>query len=69
VSRRVLPNCLGTSYRHFFVSEDTTWDEPNDLGVQMREITLRCARCGLNVWIDTIIRPYMGLKSDGDWGT
>jgi hypothetical protein len=69
VSRTIRPQCLGTTYRHFFVSEDTTWDEPDSLGVQMREITLRCARCGLTIWIDTTIRPYLGLRSDDDWGT
>lgn len=66
MNRRVVPNCLGT-YRHFFVCEDVTWDEPTDLGEQLREITLVCARCGLHVWIDTTTRPFMGLKSDHDW--
>lgn len=66
MSRTIRPRCLGT-YRHFLVNEDTTWEEPDDLGAQMREITLVCARCGLTVWIDSTTRPFQGRSGDHDW--
>lgn len=56
-------------YRHFFVVQDITWDEPDSEGAQMREILLVCARCEYHLWIDSTVRPWLGLRGDDDWGT
>ena len=34
-----------------------------------REIVLECARCEHRIYLDSVIRTYLGVKSDDDWGT
>ena len=34
-----------------------------------REILLECARCEVRVYIDSVIRTYLGVPSENDWGT
>lgn len=68
MAKIVQRRCL-RGYRHYFLPQDTSWDEPEPDRSQMRELLLVCARCSYHLWIDTIIRPYFGMKSDDDWGT
>ena len=69
MSRTIRRKCV-RDYHHYYVRENVEWDEidPEDQS-QMREIALVCFRCGHCLWIDSIVIPWVGLKSDGDWGT
>lgn len=64
---KVVPRRCLRGYRHYFLVEDVTWDEPDDDHAQMREILFVCARCSYHWWVDSTIRPFLGLKSDDDW--
>ena len=67
--RTVRRKCV-RDYQHYYVRENLDWDEiDKDDDSQMREITMVCFRCGHTLWIDSIVRPWMGLKGDDDWGT
>lgn len=69
MSRTIRRKCV-RDYLHYYVREDVTWDDPDpDDDSQMREIALVCFRCGHCLWIDSIVRPWMGFRSDDDWGT
>ncbi len=69
MSRVVRRKCV-RDYHHYYVRENVEWDEidPDDES-QMREIALVCFRCGHCLWIDSIVRRWVGLKGDDDWGT
>lgn len=55
-------------YQHYFVR---TLSECVEMDVQLwdRTITLECHRCGLVLWIDSVIKTYFDVKSENDWGT
>ena len=56
-------------YRHYYEHEALEWDGPDEEHSVMRELVLVCARCHHTLYIDSIVRRYMGLKTDDDWGT
>ncbi len=63
---RVIPKkCVG-DYRHYYEYEESTWDEPQRDHSVMRELVLVCARCHHVLYVDSVIRPWMGLLPD-DW--
>lgn len=67
MSRTIRRKCV-RDYGHYYVRENVELDDvdPDD-DSQMREITLVCFRCGHTLWIDSIIRLWMGVNDD-DWG-
>lgn len=66
---KIIQRKCRNGYRHHFVRADLSWDNPDSTGAVMRELLLVCARCDYHLWIDSIVRPYFGIKSDDDWGT
>ena len=68
MSRTIRRKCI-RDYQHYYVRETADWDLPDEHHAVMREILLVCFRCGHHLWIDSIIRPWTGFKSDDDWGT
>lgn len=56
------------NYRHYFETVGGECSEKDDLDCWMRELVLICARCGTTIYVDSIIRPWLGVSDSNDWG-
>ncbi len=75
--KTIRKKCLN-GYRHYWVRLNGEVTEVGSAMARMaegnheiqwdREILLECARCDMRIYVDSIVRTYLGVKS-GDWGT
>jgi hypothetical protein len=57
------------SYNHYYLPFSVIWDEPDEHGAVMREVLLICQRCEHTLYIDSVVRSWLGFTNDDDWGT